>query len=168
MLASTRSTICVSTRGLAIGRDVRELAANLEVMGDVIVNHVSSSSPQFLDWSAHGDASDYAGMFLTLDAVFPQGATEADLLAIYRPRPGVPLTVATLANGQRKLLWTTFTPQQVDIDIDHPRGKAYLDAILARFAANGVTHDPARRGGLCREARRHQLLHAARDLRLHR
>ena len=34
-------------------------------MADMIVNHVSSSSPQFQDWLAKGPASQFAGMFLT-------------------------------------------------------------------------------------------------------
>ncbi len=118
--------------------DLRSLTQDLDVMGDVIVNHMSSDSPQFRDYSAKGDASEHAGLFLTFDAVFPQGATERDLLAIYRPRPGLPFTVATLKNGQRKLLWTTFTPQQVDIDVQHPQGRAYLDGILTTFADNGI------------------------------
>src|SRR5690606_5704174 len=97
--------------------DVRTLAEDVEVMADVIVNHVSSRSPQFLDFSARGAASRYAGMFLTLDGVFPQGASEQQLLAIYRPRPGLPFTPVTLADGSRRILWTTFTPEQVDIDV---------------------------------------------------
>ena len=72
--------------------DVKTLASGVDLMADVIVNHVSSQSPQFLDYSARGDASRYAGMFLTRDSVFPQGATEADLRAVYRPRPGLPFT----------------------------------------------------------------------------
>ncbi len=119
-------------------RDVKALASHVEVMGDVIVNHVSSSSPQFVDWSARGSASPWAGLFLTLDAVFPNGATEREWLKVYRPRPGLPLTCATLANGERKILWTTFTPQQIDIDVMHPQGQTYLDGILTTFAANGI------------------------------
>jgi len=118
--------------------DVSRLGALVPVMADVIVNHVSSDSPQFKDWSQRGEASPYHGLFLTLDAVFPDRASERELLAIYRPRPGLPFTVATLANGQRRVLWTTFTPQQVDIDVRHPQGRAYLDGILDTFAANGV------------------------------
>ena len=63
--------------------DVRRLGAQVDLMADVIVNHMSSQSPQFQDWSAKGAASVYDGLFLTLDAVFPQGATEAELLAVY-------------------------------------------------------------------------------------
>ena len=118
--------------------DVAALAAHTEVMADVIVNHMSTASPQFQDWSRHGDASAYAGLFLTMDTVFPQGATAADLLALYRPRPGLPFTVATLADGRREILWTTFTPQQADIAVESPQGRAYLESILDTLAANGV------------------------------
>lgn len=118
--------------------DVKALTGTLDVMADVIVNHMSTESPQFRDWSERGKASAYAGLFLTLDSVFPQGATEAELLAIYRPRPGLPFTVATLRDGRRQVLWTTFTPQQADIDVQHPQGRAYLENILDTLAAAGV------------------------------
>ena len=118
--------------------DIKALSASLDVMGDVIVNHMSSRSPQFLDYSKRGDASPYAGLFLTMGSVFPNGATEKDLLTVYRPRPGMPFTYTTLASGEKKFLWTTFTPQQLDIDVQHPQGRAYLDGILNTFAANGV------------------------------
>lgn len=117
---------------------IKRLAGETEVMADVIVNHVSADSPQFRDFSARGSSSPWAGLFLTFDAVFPRGASAEDLLAIYRPRPGLPFTVSTLANGERRILWTTFTPQQVDIAVDHPRGREYLSGILETLAANGI------------------------------
>lgn len=118
--------------------DVRALAAEVDVMADVIVNHISADSPQFKDYAAHGEASPYAGLFLTLDTVFPGGVTEQQLLKVYRPRPGLPLTTATLATGDRKILWSTFTAQQLDINVQHPQGEAYLDGILQRLADSGV------------------------------
>ncbi|MDE3105718.1 MAG: sucrose phosphorylase [Acidobacteriota bacterium] len=118
--------------------DVSRLGEKLELVADLIVNHVSSESPQFKDFSARGSESPYAKLFLTYDRVFPQGPTEADLLRVYRPRPGLPFTYATLQNGERHLLWTTFTPQQVDIDVQQEEGKAYLRAILTRFRDAGV------------------------------
>ena len=119
--------------------DVRQLAQELDVMADVIVNHMSSGSPQFLDYSQKGTASEYDGLFLTMESIFPNGASEQDLLTVYRPRPGMPFTVTTLANGERRLLWTTFTSQQIDIDVRHPAGKAYLDAILQCLSDSGVS-----------------------------
>jgi sucrose phosphorylase len=119
-------------------RDIKALTEQLDVMGDVIVNHMSSQSPQFLDYSDKGEASAYAGLFLTVDDVFPEGASQADLLAVYRPRPGLPLTYATLKNGERRILWTTFTASQIDIAVHHPQGRAYLASILQTFADNGI------------------------------
>jgi sucrose phosphorylase len=118
--------------------DVKDLSGMVEIIADLIVNHVSSSSPQFLDFSKNGSASRYAGMFLTYDRIFPQGAGESDLLGIYRPRPSLPFSPVTLDSGDRKLLWTTFNPQQVDIDVRHPQAAAYLDSILRRFQSSGI------------------------------
>lgn len=120
-------------------KDIASLSEQMGVMADVIVNHMSSESPQFLDYSQKGSASEYDGLFLTMESVFPNGATEKDLLAVYRPRPGMPFTVTTLANGERRLLWTTFTPQQIDIDVHTPAGKAYLESILQKLSQSGVT-----------------------------
>jgi sucrose phosphorylase len=118
--------------------DIRALTQDLDVMADVIVNHMSSDSPQFKDYSERGSASPYDGLFLTLDRVFPQGATEAALLQVYRPRPGLPLTYTVLANGEKRILWTTFTAQQVDIDVHHPQGRAYLSSILRALSSSGI------------------------------
>lgn len=118
--------------------DVARLSKDVDIMADVIVNHMSSESPQFKDYSEKGSGSPYHGMFLTYESVFPNGATEQELLAIYRPRPGLPFTYATLANGEKKILWTTFTSKQVDIDLRHPQGQAYIEEILRVLAGSGV------------------------------
>lgn len=125
-------------RRLGSWDEIAALGRKTDLIADVIVNHISSRSPQFLDFSANGASSDYAGLFLTFDGVFPQGASEQDLLAIYRPRPGLPFTPMTLADGTRRLVWTTFTAEQIDIDVTHARGVEYLESILRVFAANGI------------------------------
>ena len=117
--------------------DVAELARDHEVMADMIVNHVSADSPLFRDVLARGEASEHAGLFLTLDRVFPDGVNEEDLCRIYRPRPGLPLTPMTLG-GRKRLVWTTFTPQQVDIDVASAAGQAYLESVLDALTGAGV------------------------------
>lgn len=109
------------------------------MIADLIANHISSRSPQFLDYLAKGSKSAFDGMFLTFESVFPQGATERDLLAIYRPRPTLPFTPMVLGDGSRRLLWTTFTAEQIDLDLRHRRGREYLERILGIFAAGGVS-----------------------------
>ncbi|HEX4997861.1 MAG TPA: sucrose phosphorylase [Terriglobia bacterium] len=118
--------------------DVRALAAGKDLMADLIVNHVSSRSPRFEDFRKKGAASAYADLFLTYDRVFPNGATEADLLQIYRIRPSLPFTSVPLEDGSERLLWTSFTSEQIDIDVRSTAGKTYLEQILNQFAEAGV------------------------------
>jgi sucrose phosphorylase len=118
--------------------DVRALAEGRDLVADLIVNHVSSRSPQCDDFRKRGDASLYADLFLRYGRVFPNGASESDLLQIYRPRPGLPFTKVRLDDGTERLLWTTFTPEQIDIDVRSAAGRAYLDRILREFQAAGI------------------------------
>jgi sucrose phosphorylase len=117
--------------------DVAVLAARIEVMADVIVNHVSRHSPQFQDFDTHGPDSPYCGMFLTFGQVFPEGASEKELLALHTPRPSLPFTKHETAQGP-VLLWTTFTSDQIDIDVRHPAGERYVADVLARLHTAGV------------------------------
>lgn len=119
--------------------DVRALAdAGVQVTADLIVNHVSSSSAQFTDWLARGADSPWDGMFLTFDTVFPGGATEADVTAFFRPRAGLPFTPYQRADGTRRLVWTTFMPTQVDLDVAHPVAQEHLRRLLGVLADGGV------------------------------
>ena len=118
--------------------EMKTLGQDVDLMADLIVNHISSSSPEFLDYHEMGDASIYKDLFLTMGDVFPNGATESDLLTIYRPRPGLPFSYVTLKNNQKRLLWTTFSGQQIDINVLHPMGKAYLQSVLRTLHENGI------------------------------
>lgn len=118
--------------------DVRALADDYALMVDLIVNHVSADSAQFRDVLARGDDSPYAGMFLTMSDVYPRGASETELVGIYRPRLGLPFTALTLGQ-RRRLVWTTFTSAQIDLNLFDPAGMAYLDRVLVALAAGGVS-----------------------------
>jgi sucrose phosphorylase len=124
---------------LGTWEDVKALTARTGVMADVIVNHVSRQSPQFQDFDRRGSDSPYAGMFLTYGRVFPDGAREEDQQTLYTIRPGLPLTKQRTAAGTDEILWTTFTSDQIDIDVEHPEGRRYLSNVLERFHAAGIT-----------------------------
>ena len=119
--------------------DIAELSKTHDIMVDAIVNHMSWQSRQFQDVLKHGEESEYYPMFLTMSSVFPDGATEEELAGIYRPRPGLPFTHYTFA-GKTRLVWVTFTPQQVDIDTDSAEGWAYLMSIFDRMGTSHVKY----------------------------
>ncbi|MDR2254000.1 MAG: sucrose phosphorylase [Bifidobacteriaceae bacterium] len=120
--------------------DIRALAdSGKAITADLIVNHMSAESAEFRDWLANGSASRHDGLFLRFGDVFPSGGTEAEITAFHRPRPGLPFTPYLGGDGRRRLVWTTFMPGQVDINVRHPAGRAHLAAIAEVFAASGVS-----------------------------
>jgi sucrose phosphorylase len=118
--------------------DIAAIARHCEVLADVIVNHMSTDSPQFRDFSKLGDASIYRSLFVSPSDIFPDGPTDAEIAAIYRPRPGAPFTTVRLETGEERTLWTTFTPTQVDINVDDPQAVAYHDRVLRELHRSGV------------------------------
>lgn len=119
--------------------NVKKLSDSVAVMADLIVNHMSADSVEFKDFLEKGDQSDHASLFLTFDKVFSKGAREKVLLNIYRPRPGFPFTKFKFADGSLKLIWTTFTQNQIDIDVFSEGGIRYLETILEIYEKAGIT-----------------------------
>ena len=129
---------CEVDRRLGDWDDIKCIAAHTDIMADLIVNHISTKSREFKDYVAKGEKSGFAEFFLSYDRVFPGGGSGAELSAIYRPRPQLPFSLKILGDKSKQLLWTTFTPEQVDIDIESRKGRRYLREAMRRLSANGI------------------------------
>ncbi|MEL6893960.1 MAG: alpha-amylase family glycosyl hydrolase, partial [Actinomycetota bacterium] len=123
---------------LGTWHDVAVLGERYTVMADLIVNHVSAESAPFQAWVADPRGGATAEMFLTPQRVFGRRPTDEEVEAIYRPRPTSPFSTVQFADGSEREVWTTFTSNQIDIDVEHDLGWGYLLAILDRFAETGV------------------------------
>lgn len=123
---------------LGTWQDVANLGADYSIMADLIVNHVSSDSPQFRDVRENASASRYWDLFLRKADVFPADREDSpaaeEIRRIYRPRPGAPFTEIQLDDGSSVDFWTTFSSNQLDINVEVPAGRDYLDSILKQFA----------------------------------
>jgi sucrose phosphorylase len=118
--------------------DVKELGKEYELMADLIVNHMSAESKEFKDVLTNGKNSPFWDLFLTKNKVFPNGLNFAQQEKIYRPRPGSCFTNFSLPNNESADFWTTFTDNQIDIDVRSKIGQAYLSRILTTFAENNI------------------------------
>lgn len=118
--------------------DVAALSKDFDLTVDLIVNHISDASPEFQNVEENGRNSPYFDLFLTKDKVFINGVSEADIKAIYRPRPNSPFSLRKLRNGESYEFWTTFSEHQLDIDIKCPSGVQYIESIIKQFAAAGI------------------------------
>ena len=110
--------------------DVAELRADHALALDFVANHVSSSSPWFRGWLARDPAFD--GYFLEPGADF-------DVSHVVRPRT-TPLVHEYLRpDGTTARAWTTFGPDQVDIDPSTPAVLLDLTDVLLGYLARGAT-----------------------------
>jgi sucrose phosphorylase len=123
--------------------DIRRLSERYDVMLDMIVNHVSSRSPYFLDFLAKGRRSEWADLFITLDKVWPGGVpVEADVQKVFlrRRQPWSTFQVGTPATPVA--VWTTFgktdPADQIDMDWRSRRFRSIVEGLFDRFHANGV------------------------------
>ena len=119
-------------------QDVKALGEEHELMADLIVNHMSAQSAEFKDVLSKGDKSQYWDLFLTKNKVFPNGLHTQEQEKIYRPRPGSCFSNFLVADNKTEEFWTTFTDNQIDIDVTSATGKAYLSRILTTFSANNI------------------------------
>ena len=119
-------------------QDVASLSQDYSVMADMIVNHMSAKSPQFLDVEERGAESPHWPLFLKKKDVFSEHGDEAEIRKIFRPRPTSPFTAVRLQNGETHEFWTTFSAEQIDINVETPAGRAYLQSIIERLASVGI------------------------------
>ena len=123
---------------LGTWHDVKVLGQDYELMADLIVNHMSAQSVEFKDVLAKGPDSEFWSLFIKKQDIFPDGLSEQQAEQIYRPRPGSCFSEYELDNGERVDFWTTFTSNQIDINVETPAGQAYLDKILTQFAQANI------------------------------
>ena len=96
---------------LGTWEDVRAMGEHFELMFDLVLNHVSSSSGWFVDYQTGvAPGRDY----------FIEADPSADLSAVVRPRALPLLTPVRTRNGMRHV-WATFSADQVDLNFCQSR-----------------------------------------------
>jgi sucrose 6(F)-phosphate phosphorylase len=124
--------------------DIRRIAADHDVVLDVMVNHLSRRSDEFQDFERHGRRSTFADLFITLDKVWPAGEPAAeDVARLFLRKPVAPFSTITIGDsGDRERIWTTFGSddwsEQIDLDVNAPATRALITDWLRSLAGHGV------------------------------
>jgi glucosylglycerate phosphorylase len=108
--------------------DVEAFASDFRLMLDAVFNHASASNPWFRGW-LEGDGA-YQRFFIT-------AAPGSDLSGVIRPRPSPLLTPVEGPDGVRHV-WTTFSPDQVDLDYRNPEVLLAVTGALLTYLARGA------------------------------
>jgi sucrose phosphorylase len=116
--------------------DIAEIGSQFRLMSDVVINHASAGH----DWFQQFLADEAPGRDYIMTAT-----PDDDVTQVTRPRPS-PLLVPVQTKAGEKLVWCTFSPDQVDLDFSNPDLlcefirllKFYIDAGVRVFRLDAV------------------------------
>ena len=118
---------------LGTWEDIDELTDHFKLMFDGVFNHASSKSKLFQRFlNGHPGYEDVFIAFSTRDAIHPDY-----LRLILRPRTSSLLTPFRTINGTR-YVWTTFSPDQVDLNFKNERVLQDVVEILLYYVRRGA------------------------------
>ena len=109
-------------------QDIRRIGRSFRLMFDAVINHVSSKSKWFQEF-LRGNP-EYEDFFITVE----EGT---DLSSVVRPRATPLLTPFETAKG-RKLVWTTFSADQIDLNYANPEVLLRVIDILLFYVEKGA------------------------------
>ena len=113
---------------LGTWKEVDSLRQNYSLMFDLVINHVSRQSAWFKDYV--NDIAPYRHFFHEIDP-------GTDLSAVVRPR-SLPLLSETQTRAGARHVWTTFSPDQIDLNFANPEVLFEMIDILLWYIARGA------------------------------
>lgn len=108
--------------------DVRAISEDARLMFDAVVNHISKSSDWFQGYL--NNDPQYDNFFLDIDPA-------TDLSKVTRPR-ALPLLSPFEGKRGKVNIWTTFSEDQVDINVENPKVLLKVLEALLEYAKNGA------------------------------
>ncbi len=148
---------------LATQKDLEGLKAlGIDLKLDIILNHASTKSPQFLDLLEKGEASEYADFFIDWNKFWeghgtmtPEGYIQPDpelIKDMFFRKPGLPLLMVEMKDGTKKPYWNTFYQEivekedgskdylgQMDLNIESPKVFDFYRDTLKKLASYGAS-----------------------------
>lgn len=113
--------------------DIESLEARYQLMFDGVINHVSSKSRWFVEFLAGNP--DYEDFFIWFAA--EEELTPEQRRMIFRPRTTPVLTRYETLTGPR-YVWTTFSPDQIDLNYKNPKVLLRVIEILLFYVRQGA------------------------------
>ena len=110
--------------------DVEAIARSFHLMVDLVLNHVSRQSPWFQAFLR--DDPQYRDFFIVVDD--PHDPAWAHVV---RPRT-TPLFTPVETSRGRRYVWTTFSPDQIDLNYHNPQVLLRMVGVLLHYIAHGA------------------------------
>ncbi|MBE0493029.1 MAG: sugar phosphorylase [Thiomicrospira sp.] len=109
--------------------DIQAISADYQLMVDLVINHISRESLWFTDYKA--DVPPFNRFFIEVDG-------REDVTMVVRPRNS-PLLVPAYTHRGRKMVWATFSADQIDLNFENPAVLVKMIEVLL-FYVKQKTH----------------------------
>ena len=116
-------------RGLGDWNDLKIIADKRKLMADLVLNHVSASHPWVDDFVK--DHKPFSNYILC-------AANKEDWLKVFRPRNSELFTSFKTRNGDKNV-WTTFGPDQIDLNWKEPFLMLEFLQLIAKYIKHGIS-----------------------------
>ncbi|WP_312805188.1 sugar phosphorylase [Atlantibacter hermannii] len=110
---------------------IGQIKKSSRLMFDFVCNHISAQSEWFQGYLK--GRPEYEDFFISVDP-------DTDLSAVTRPRALPLLTPFTLANGEVKHIWTTFSADQIDLNFANPCVLLAMVDVLLDYLEKGADY----------------------------
>ncbi|KAA3660886.1 MAG: sugar phosphorylase [Chloroflexi bacterium] len=111
-------------------QDVSRLGENFGLMFDAVINHISAQSNWFQQFLAGNPT--YQNYFTVVEP-------NTDLSTVFRPR-ALPLLTSVETTSGTKHVWTTFSPDQIDLNYDNPDVLLAITDTLLFYVTHGARY----------------------------
>lgn len=109
--------------------DIQAISQDYQLMVDLVINHISRESLWFTDYKA--DVPPFNQFFIEVDG-------NEDVSMVVRPRNS-PLLVPAYTHRGRKMVWATFSADQIDLNFENPAVLVKMIEVLL-FYVKQKTH----------------------------
>lgn len=135
------SPVCYDRVETAFGtwNDIARLSNKFYLMFDFMINHISSHSRFFQDFLLKKDQSAYRDMFIRYRDFWPGGEpAPEDFRRIYKRKPN-PWVTVTFPDGSREKIWSTFSDDQIDLNIRSKATRNYIRDTVTSLLKHGAS-----------------------------
>lgn len=131
-------------------QDLDELnELGIQIKFDLVINHLSVRSPQFIDLLQHGSKSPYRDFFIDWNEFWKGNGTMGDdcyvvpdkehLDKLFMRKPGLPILILRFPDGTLKTYWNTFY-QKVEFDEITAQDFAHIEGLNEALASD-IAHN---------------------------
>lgn len=131
-------------------QDLDELnELGIQIKFDLVINHLSVRSPQFIDLLEHGSKSPYSDFFIDWNEFWKGHGTMGDdcyvvpdkehLDKLFMRKPGLPILILRFPDGSLKAYWNTFY-QKIEFDEITAHDFEHIEGLNQQLASEIAHH----------------------------